>query len=211
VSWRGIAAPLLLVAAIGPGCADSASPEPPAPRVVSVLGTGSERATGFAVAPGRVVTAAHAVAAGAPVRVSAPGGAVRSARVLALDRRADLALLAVPRLRGAGLETATTGSEDRVDVVVVRDGRVVTIATSVRRSIDARVSAPGAGRALRRPALELEARVMSGDSGAPVLTADGELAGVLFARSRNRPDTAYAVDAVAVERVLVEFLADSEG
>jgi S1-C subfamily serine protease len=136
---------------------------------------------------------------------------VRSARVLALDRRADLALLAVPRLRGAGLETATTGSEDRVDVVVVRDGRVVTIATSVRRSIDARVSAPGAGRALRRPALELEARVMSGDSGAPVLTADGELAGVLFARSRNRPDTAYAVDAVAVERVLVEFLADSEG
>ncbi len=96
-------------------------------------------------------------------------------------------------------------------VLALRGGRVVSLAASVRRAIDARVSAPGADRALSRPALELEARLRAGDSGAPVLTEDGELAGVLFARSRTRADTAYAVDAAAVERGLVEFLAESEG
>jgi hypothetical protein len=72
----------------------------------------------------------------------------------------------------------------------------------VRRPIDAQVSAPGAARALSRPALELEARLRAGDSGAPVLTEDGELAGVVFARSRNRADTAYAVDARALRELL---------
>jgi S1-C subfamily serine protease len=89
-----------------------------------------------------------------------------------------------------------------VGVLVVRDGRVVTVAASLRRSIDARVSAAGAGRVHRRPALELDARLRAGDSGAPVLTDDGEVAGVLFARSRNQRDTAYAVDARALEALL---------
>jgi hypothetical protein len=72
----------------------------------------------------------------------------------------------------------------------------------VRRAIDAHVRAPGADRALSRPALELEAHLRAGDSGAPVLTEGGELAGVLFARSRDEADTAYAVDARAVEALL---------
>ncbi|MGH2745740.1 MAG: hypothetical protein ACRDN8_25270, partial [Thermoleophilaceae bacterium] len=78
---------------------------------------------------------------------------------------------------------------------------------SVRRPIDARVSAPGAERALRRPALELEARTRAGDSGAPVVSEGGEVVGVLFARSRNEADTAYALDA----RALVELLANAGG
>lgn len=198
----------LFAAALGAGCADSASPEPPAPRVVSVLGAGSERATGFTVGRGRVVTVAHAVEGGVAIRVRAPRAASPlSARVLRLDRRRDLALLAVPRLRGTVVRTATTGNEGGVSVAVVRDGRVVVRAAAVRRAIDARVSAGGAGRALRRPALEVEARLRAGDSGAPVLSAAGEVAGVVFARSRNHRDTAYAVDA----RALVEFLAENGG
>jgi S1-C subfamily serine protease len=189
---------LPVLAATWAGCADSSSPPASGPRVVSMVGTGSERATGFTVAPGKVVTVAHAVEPGRPIRVRAGRAALRSARLLHIDRRADLALLAVPGLRGAALGTAAAGDEDRVSVAVLRSGRVATIAAEVRRAIDARVSAPGAGPALRRPALELEARVRAGDSGAPVLTEDGDLAGVLFARSRNRPDTAYAVAAQAV-------------
>ena len=78
----------------------------------------------------------------------------------------------------------------------------MTMAAAVRRAIDAHVSAPGAERALSRPALELEARLRAGDSGAPVLTEGGDLAGVLFARSRNNADTAYAVDALALAPLL---------
>lgn len=204
VSGRAVA--ILLAAALGPGCADSASPERPAPRLVSVLGAGSERATGFVSGRGRVVTVAHAVAGDGAVRVRAPhAGSPLSARVLRVDRRRDLALLAVPRLRERAPETA--GDEGGVSVLVLRRGRVVTRVAAVRRAIDARVSAAGAGPVLRRPALELEARLRAGDSGAPVLTEDGEVAGVVFARSRNHRDTAYAVDAPA----LVEFLAENGG
>jgi S1-C subfamily serine protease len=202
VRRRGAGLACVLAGAVGPGCADSASPEPASPPVVAVLATGSERATGFAVAPGRVVTVAHAVADGPSARVRVRGTAVRRAQVLARDDRTDLALLAVPRLRGAELATAAAKGGDSVRMRVLRGRGVATTAATVRRAIDAHVRAPGAERPLDRPALELDARVLAGDSGAPVLTDAGELAGVVFARSRNRPDTAYAVDARAVERLL---------
>jgi len=69
------------------------------------------------------------------------------------------------------------------------------------------VRAPGAARALVRPGLELSvagprAHVAPGDSGAAVVTDSGELAGIVFAASRNRADTAYAVDASAVTQLL---------
>ena len=62
--------------------------------------------------------------------------------------------------------------------------------------------APGAARAVARPALELSARIAPGDSGAAVVSDGGELAGVVFAASRNRSETAYAVDASAVTHLL---------
>lgn len=60
----------------------------------------------------------------------------------------------------------------------------------------------GAQRAVARPSLELSARVAPGDSGAPVITDAGALAGVVFAASRKRANTAYAVDASAVTHLL---------
>jgi S1-C subfamily serine protease len=54
----------------------------------------------------------------------------------------------------------------------------------------------------RRRALELRAAVAAGDSGAPVVTTSGRVAGVVFARSRTRAGSAYAVDASAVEALL---------
>jgi S1-C subfamily serine protease len=202
VNARAAAALLLALAALGAGCEDSGSRPRAAPRVVSVLGTGSERATAFAVAPGRLVTVAHAVPPGQAVRVRFGRRGARRARVVLRDARTDLALLAVPRLDVPVLDTATAGNEDGVRLLVLRGARVALVEAAVRRVIRAHVRAPGAPRPLTRPALELEARLRAGDSGAPVLTDGGELAGVVFARSRNDPDTAYAVAAQAVERLL---------
>jgi S1-C subfamily serine protease len=200
VTCRPAAATLLAVVAAG--CGGSESPDRPAPPVVSVLATGSERATGFAVAPGRVVTVEHALPRRAPVRTSA-GPAV----VLLRDARVDLALLSVRGLHGSGIETTAAKGGDSVRLLLLRDGQVAARSAVVRRAIEAHVRAPGAARPVSRPALELDARLRAGDSGAPVLTDDGELAGVLFARSRKRSDTAYAVDA----RGLDDFLSDSGG
>ena len=205
---RAASCALALAVLLGPlasvlaGCGeDPASPRAAGPRLVSVLGQGSEHATGFAVAPARVATVAHALAGGGAVRVRV-GGASRAARVLRVDRRADLALLAVPGLPARPARTASAGDDENAMVLVLRRGRAAALGATVRRAIDARVSAPGAGRPLRRPALELEVRTRAGDSGAPVVTEDGEVTGVVFARSRNEAGTAYAVDARALRDLL---------
>ena len=72
-------------------------------------------------------------------------------------------------------------------------GRPAGVVRRIRASVD---GGP------RRPALELRAAVAVGDSGAPVVTSGGRVAGVVFARSRTRADVAYAVDGSAVAALL---------
>jgi hypothetical protein len=196
------AAAAALVVLAGGDDGTAAAPRPPVVEVIAPHGLGSDVATGFAIAPGRVVTVAHvlgALRAGASVAVRAPGGARLAATVLARDDRDDVALLAAPGLRAPRGRTTTGRGE--VTVLVTRDGRVRGLGATVRRAITARFSGVLGGPVRTRPALELAADVRQGDSGAPVLTPDGRIAGVLFARSRRRAATAYAVDASAVERL----------
>jgi S1-C subfamily serine protease len=134
------------------------------------------------------------------------------ARMLRVDRRSDLALLAVPgvssrspamrEIAGRSPTIIAAGAGDDVRLALLREGRSSSLSVRVRRAIVAHVRAPGAERAVTRPALELAARVRAGDSGAPVVSESGALAGVVFATSSRRGNTAYAVDASAVTRLL---------
>lgn len=166
---------------------------------VQVVTSGNEIATGFAVGGNRIVTVAHVLDGAVTV-------AGTRARVVRVDRRTDLALLA---LRGPAtaqdppalaVESAPAGS--RLRLLRLRDGRPSAQSVDVRRAIVAHVRAAGAERAVTRPALELAAEVSPGDSGAPLLSSSGALAGVIFAASRSRENTAYAVDASALSRLL---------
>jgi S1-C subfamily serine protease len=183
-----------LALALLPG-GDSAL-SPAAPGIVPLrVSSGNDIATGFAVADGRVLTVAHVL--DGPVTL---GG--RRVRVLRVDRRNDLALLTAPGQRGhaPGITSATNGEHLRV--IRIRRGGLSSLSVHVRRAIVAHVRAPGAARAVVRPALELSARIAPGDSGAALVSDGGALAGVVFAASRNRSDTAYAVDASAVRQLL---------
>jgi S1-C subfamily serine protease len=164
--------------------------------VVSVESRGLRAATGFVAADGRVVTVAHAVGDG-PVVVRGPGGTVRRASVVRRDDELDLALLSVP-----GLEHAGASALGGPRLVVRRDGATTTVPADVLRRIDARVRDAATDVVLERPALELSAAIGAGDSGAPVIGADAQVAGVIFARSRDREGIAYAVDAAALEAFL---------
>jgi S1-C subfamily serine protease len=148
---------------------------PRAPELVTVA-VGPDRAMGFVAGDEVVVTVAHVVG---DETITADG---RPATVARVDRRNDLALLRVPGMRGAAPRFGDSG-----ETTVL--GRPAPIVRRIRASVD---GGP------RRPALELRAQVAVGDSGAPVLTRDGRVAGVVFARSRTREDVAYAVDASAV-------------
>jgi Trypsin-like peptidase domain len=158
---------------------------------------GDEIATGFALRRDRVVTVAHVL-----------GGAVtvdgERARVIRVDRRSDLALLAVSGLtaRAPAIAAHPTPAGSRMRVLRLRSGRPSSLSAHLRRAIVAHLRPPGAAHAVTRPALELGGRVAPGDSGAPVVSPSGELAGVIFAASRGRDDTAYAVDASAVTRLI---------
>jgi S1-C subfamily serine protease len=191
-----IAAALLLalVAAALFVFAPSAGPPPSGPavvdvRVVPAVGP-ADVATGFEHGAGRVVTVAHVIP-GRGARVLVRGG---RARVVSLDRRNDLAVLAVPEDEIRSSPSPLPDS-DAPHLLLRRDGRPAAIEVEIRRRIQARIRPRPGAAPLRRPALELEARVRPGDSGAPVVAADGSLLGVLFAQSSRDDDTAYAVSA----------------
>jgi S1-C subfamily serine protease len=197
----GAAAPL--------GC-DGASMQGPSTRAVLVALGGSERpegiATGFAVGPGRVVTVAHLLEAadGASVRVR-DASRWLPARVVRRDRRTDLALLSVSGLRAGRVRLGSADGGSVRLLVMARNealGRPDERPGKIRRAILANVRTPGEDASLRRPALELAAPVSAGDSGAAVVAPGGEVVGVLFARSRRRAATAYAVDARALRPLL---------
>jgi S1-C subfamily serine protease len=198
------AAVLALLAAVLFLFAPSAGPPPAGPAVVQVLVVPAvgpaDVATGFEHGPGRVVTVAHVIP-GRSARVQVRGGdrgKAWRARVVALDRRDDLALLAVPGgVVGSG--SSPLLDSDEPHLLVRREGRTVAIEVEIRRRIQARIRPRPGAAPVRRPALELDARVRQGDSGAPVVAADGSLLGVLFAQSSRDRDTVYAVAAERLE------------
>jgi hypothetical protein len=143
---------------------------PRGPELVTVR-VGHEQATGFVAGDGRVMTVAHVL--GDDV-VTVDG---RPATVARVDRRLDLALLRVPGVRGEATRLGGGGDTRLL-------GRPAPIVRHIRASVD---GGP------RRRAYEIRADVAAGDSGAPLVTATGRVAGVVFARSRTRPGVAYAV------------------
>jgi S1-C subfamily serine protease len=175
--------PLALLAISG--CSNT-----PRPAVFQVASRPNEVATAFALGSDRAVTVAH-VLDGRVVRLRDG----RSATVQSVDQTNDLAVLSVPGLHAPRTRFRSASSD--VVVLVVRRGRVVALPAHVRRLIIARIRTPDGRRVVRRPALELAADIAPGDSGAPVVTRDGRVVGVVFAQSNRREHTAYAVSALA--------------
>jgi S1-C subfamily serine protease len=202
MSRPAAAAGLVITLALG-GCGGGAAPTapvPPALLAVTVTDPSGARsiATAFAAGDGRAVTVAHAIAGSHAVLVAAPGGPARRARVVATNRRLDLAVLAVPGLKAPVMSVASPRANQAARVIVVRGSRSRSLQATVRRLITARVRDDPGAVARVRPALELDAAVSQGDSGAPVLDAKGRIIGMVFAQASYRDDRTYALDARAV-------------
>lgn len=159
--------------------------------------------TGFVVARERVVTNAHVVAGVDEPRVISGGvGFGRRASVVYFDPRTDLAVLAVPGLDAPALplhDGELRRGDDAVVAGFPEGGPYTTVPARVRSVQEARGRDIYDGASVTREVYSLRASVRPGNSGGPLLLADGSVAGVVFAAAVGDPDTGYALTNAEVD------------
>ncbi len=179
------------------GGVDDAELARAAASVVRVTGTAFQcgsnlSGSGFVVAENRIVTNAHVVAGVTEPIVEAPGQPAVAGRVVAFDRENDLALIAVSGLATPPLAIAeaATGAEAAVagypfgGPLELRPARVMSSGP---------ITIEESGRTSTREIMTVAADVDHGNSGGPVLTGDGSVGGVVFAKSDAVENVGYAI------------------
>ena len=177
--------------------------------VVQIVGAAQQcnymsEGSGFVVAPDYAVTNAHVVAGvEEPMVQNRSGGGVK-AQVVYFDPKQDLAVLHAPGLRLEPL---------RVDQDVAAGTPVEFMGYPLGGPFETRpATVQGLGRAQTvdvqtgertesRLVYQLAAKVDQGNSGGPVIEADGDVVGVMFAKA-TQGETGYAIPASVLNEVL---------
>jgi S1-C subfamily serine protease len=163
--------------------------------------------SGFAIAPDLVVTNAHVVAGVQQPVVELPGESARDGRVVYFDPVDDLAVIAAEGLDAQPLEIAPALAVG--DAAVVQGyphGGPFTSGAAQVVSVGA-VAVPDISESSSalREIYALAASVQPGNSGGPVLTTDGRVAGVVFARSDAGEQLGYAMTPTELAPVLEQL------
>ncbi|MFF9764002.1 MULTISPECIES: MarP family serine protease [Streptomyces] len=167
-------------------------------KVEGVAGAQGREGSGFVYATEHVMTNAHVVA-GIDEPTVRVGGAGRTyeARVVLFDPQKDVAVLYVPDLRAPALEFDDDAG--RGDSAVVagypQDGDLNLQAATVAGRIQARGQNIYNDAAVTREIYSIRSTVRPGNSGGPLLTTDGRVYGVVFARSTSDAETGYVLTA----------------
>ncbi|MFG2448744.1 MarP family serine protease [Streptomyces sp. NPDC048512] len=167
-------------------------------KVEGVSGNQGREGSGFVYSAQRVMTNAHVVAGidRPTVRV---GGVSRPypARVVLFDPQKDVAVLYVPGLRAPVLPF--DGVASRGDSAVVagypQDGGLDLQAATVASRINATGQNIYNSGTVTREIYSIRSTVRPGNSGGPLLTTDGKVYGVVFARSTSDSETGYVLTA----------------
>ncbi|MGZ0228901.1 MAG: trypsin-like peptidase domain-containing protein [Acidimicrobiales bacterium] len=153
---------------------------------------------------GQVVTTAHVVAGASSITVIDPLGNEFPATINALDGDADLALLDVPGLATPPLKVGEARVDDATAVVWAPDEGVRLVPVMVTKLISITIEDIYVEHEVHRSGLELVGDISVGDSGGAVVDDAGEIVGIIYARSRQRDETAFATDHNELLRLLRE-------
>ena len=172
-------------------------------RTTACDGGTQQRAVAVAVSESLLATVAHVFGdtSGFEVELadrtsSDPDGG----ELVWLDAERDLALIAVPNPLAAWFELGEASDGDAVSLVTLDEREPVVRPARILRQVTATLDGVG-----ERHALELEATIDPGDSGSPVIGADGSLVGVVFATTRgDQRGWAIAADEIVLAVAAVE-------
>ncbi|MFF2651084.1 MarP family serine protease [Streptomyces sp. NPDC058045] len=172
--------------------------------IVKVVGTAQScgkvlEGTGFVFGNRRVMTNAHVVGGVDEPTVQIGGqGRLYDAKVVLYDWRRDIAVLDVPELRAPALQFASRDAGSGSSAIVAgfpENGGYDVRPARVRGRITANGPDIYHRGTVRRDVYSLYAMVRQGNSGGPLLTPDGKVYGVVFAKSLDDADTGYALTA----------------
>ncbi|MFP3467265.1 MarP family serine protease [Leifsonia sp. SIMBA_070] len=161
--------------------------------------------SGWVVQRGRVVTNAHVVAGASSVVVRESGSTgVERATLVAFDPSRDLAVLDVTDLGAPALDIGPdlTAGAPAYAAGYPGDGPFTISPQRVRDRVTARGTDIYQSGSVDRDIYSLRGSVRPGNSGGPLLDANGDVAGVVFARSATDPDTGYALTLTELRPVL---------
>ncbi|MET9380820.1 MarP family serine protease [Streptomyces sp. NPDC002928] len=170
-------------------------------KIEGVSGDQGREGSGFVYASQHVMTNAHVVAGidSPTVRVGGVGQSYE-ARVVLFDPDKDVAVLYVPGLRAPVLRF--DGSAARGDQAVVagypQDGDLNLQAATVANRVKATGQNIYNDATVTREIYSIRSTVRPGNSGGPLLTTDGRVYGVVFARSTSDDRTGYVLTVAEV-------------
>ncbi|MFF7180113.1 MarP family serine protease [Streptomyces sp. NPDC008121] len=193
--------------------------------IVKVVGTAPScgkvlEGTGFVFSDRRVMTNAHVVGGVDEPTVQIGGeGRLYDAKVVLYDWERDIAVLDVPELDAQPLRFAAEDARSGDNAIVAgfpENGSYDVRSARVRGRISAKGPDIYHRGEVRRDVYSLYATVRQGNSGGPLLTADGEVSGVIFARSLDDANTGYALTVDEIREDIIRGQAanqqvDSEG
>ncbi|GAA3594626.1 MULTISPECIES: MarP family serine protease [Streptomyces] len=170
-------------------------------KIEGSSGTQGREGSGFVYSPRHVMTNAHVVAGidEPSVRVGGVGRSYES-RVVLFDPERDVAVLYVPELRAPVLKFDDEAG--RGDSAVVagypEDGDLNLQAATVANRVRATGQNIYNDDTVTREIYSIRSTVRPGNSGGPLLTTDGKVFGVVFARSTSDDETGYVLTAAEV-------------
>lgn len=160
--------------------------------------------SGWIAAPNLVVTNAHVVAGETVTRVQTEdSGKLRKGRVVLFDKENDVAILRVRGLGAEPLSLAEPVSGEPVAVLGYPENGPLDVQPGrtgeTRRVISSDAYNQGP---VERTVTGLRAYVRPGNSGGPVVNADGEVVATVFASRANSEDSGYGIPSQIVRQHL---------
>ncbi|RMB87138.1 MarP family serine protease [Streptomyces shenzhenensis] len=167
-------------------------------KIEGASGNQGREGSGFVYAPQHVMTNAHVVAGIDSPSVRVGGvGQVYTSQVVLFDPQKDVAVLYVPRLTAPALsfDDGARRGDSAVVAGYPQDGGLNLQAATVANRIRATGQNIYSDATVTREIYSIRSTVRPGNSGGPLLTTDGRVFGVVFARSTSDNETGYVLTA----------------